>query len=396
MVNNRISQFDLYPFQRLSAMLDTIEPPSGLDEINMAMGEPQHAAPDFIAPILMESMPLLGKYPPMIGTPSFRAAAGGWLERRYRLPAGMIEPDQHIMPVFGTREALFMAGLTAIPEQKRGRKPVVLIPDPFYQIYLGAAVFGGAEPVFLPTTRETGFLPDFRGVDKEILERTVLAYLCTPANPHGAAADLDYLRDLIELAREHDFIVAFDECYTELYYGAPTPGSLEACAAMGGGMDNVLSFNSLSKRSSVPGLRSGFVAGHADLIDAFWRVRLYGGASSPLPTLAVAEALWNDDDHVEANRTLYREKFDAAERILGNRYGFYRPDGGFYLWLDVGDGEEAARTLWAKAAIKVQPGTYFAHTYADGTDVGKQYIRVALVHDLETVTTALQRIGDVL
>ena len=396
MVNNRISQFDLYPFERLTATLAPIAPPSGLDEINMALGEPQHAAPDFIASIMAESMALLGKYPPMVGTPSFRAAAGDWLARRYRLPAGMIEPDKHIMPVCGTREALFIVGLAAIPEHKRVQKPVVLIPDPFYQIYLGAAVFGGAEPMFLPTTRETGFLPDFGRVDTEILERTVLAYLCTPANPQGAAAGVDYLRDLTELAREHDFIVAFDECYTELYDGEPTPGSLEACAALGGSMDNVLSFHSLSKRSSVPGLRSGFAVGHADLIEAFWRVRLYGGAASPLPTLAVAEALWNDDDHVETNRALYREKFDTAERILGNRHGFYRPDGGFYLWLDVGDGEEAARRLWAEAAIKVQPGTYFAHTHADGTDVGKRYIRIALVHDLDTVTTALHRMNDVL
>jgi N-succinyldiaminopimelate aminotransferase len=347
--------------------------------------------------IIDEKAALWAKYPPMKGTPDFRAAAAGWLNRRFKLPEGMIEPERHIMPVSGTREALFMIGLAVTPETKNGKKPVVLVPDPFYQVYIGAGVFAGAEPYFLPTTRETGHLPDFSAVPEEILDRTVLAFLCSPANPQGSVASAGYMRDLIGLARRHDFVVAFDECYTELYYTPePVPGGLQVCAAMGGDMSNVLTFHSLSKRSSVPGLRSGFVAGSADLIDGFWRLRLYGGAAPPLPLLAAATALWSDDAHVEENRRLYRRKYEIAERLLGNKAGFYRPDGGFYLWLDVGDGEAVSRRLWQEAGIRVPPGAYFAHDYPDGRNVGHDYIRVALVQNLEQIEEGLERMSRVL
>lgn len=397
MLNNRLGYFRLYPFERLTKMLAGIAPPQGLRELNMAIGEPQHPAPPMVQRIVAEQAALWSKYPPMKGTPEFRAAAAGWLTRRFRLPQGMIDPERHILPISGSREALFLIGLAAIPEQKRGRRPVVLIPDPFYQVYVGAGVFAGAEPYYLPATAETGFLPDFSSVPDEILERTALAFLCSPANPQGSAASVAYLNDLIGLARRHDFVVAFDECYTELYYTPqPVPGGLEACAAAGGDMANVITFHSLSKRSSVPGLRSGFVAGAADVIDGFWRLRLYGGAAPPLPLLAAATALWSDDAHVEENRRLYARKYEIAERILGGRFGFYRPDGGFYLWLDVGDGEEAARRLWAEAAIRVQPGAYFAHDHPDGRNVGRRYIRVALVHGLDEVEEGLERMSRVL
>lgn len=397
MINNRIGTFRLYPFERLGQMLAQVVPPAGLREINMGIGEPQHPAPAVVREILDRNADLWGKYPPMLGTPEFRRAAAGWLERRFALPEGMVEPDRHIVPVSGTREALFMVGLTAIPETKNGRRPVVLIPDPFYQVYVGAAVFAGAEPYYLPTTAETGHLPDFSAVPEEILERTALAFLCSPANPQGSAASIDYLKDLIGMARRFDFVLALDECYCELYYTPePVAGGLQACAAMGGDMANVLTFHSLSKRSSVPGLRSGFVAGSADLIDAFWRVRLYGGAAPPLAVLAASTALWNDDSYAAENRALYAQKYDIAERILAGRHGFYRPDGGFYLWLEVEDGEAAAKRLWGEAAIRVQPGAFFAHDYPDGTNVGQRYIRAALVHDLATVEEALHRMNQVL
>ncbi|MFN4087711.1 MAG: aminotransferase class I/II-fold pyridoxal phosphate-dependent enzyme [Alphaproteobacteria bacterium] len=397
MINNRIGTFRLYPFERLGRMLEGVQPPAGLREINMGIGEPQHPAPPLVREVIDRSADLWGKYPPMLGTPEFRRAAAGWLGRRFGLPDGMIEPDRHIVPVSGTREALFMAGLTAIPETKNGKRPVVLIPDPFYQVYVGAGVFAGAEPYYLPCTAQSGYLPDFAAVPQDILERTALAFLCSPSNPQGAAANIASLRDLIGLARRFDFVVALDECYCELYYtDQPVAGGLQACAAMGGDMSNVLTFHSLSKRSSVPGLRSGFVAGAADLTDAFWRVRLYGGAAPSLAVLAASTALWNDDAYPTHNRALYARKFDLAERILQGRLGFYRPDGGFYLWLEVEDGEAAARRLWAEAAIRVQPGAFFAHDYPDGTNVGRRYIRAALVHDLATVEEALHRIRQVL
>ena len=397
MINNRIGTFRLYPFERLGQMLDGIRPPAGLREINMGIGEPQHPAPPIVREVLDRNAELWGKYPPMLGTPEFRKAAADWLGRRFDLPDGMIDPGRHIVPVSGTREALFMVGLAAIPEMKNGKRPVVLIPDPFYQVYLGAGVFAGAEPYYLPCTADTGYLPDFATVPDEILERTALAFLCSPANPQGSAADAGYLKNLIRLARRHDFVLALDECYCELYYTpAPVAGGLQACAEMGGDMANVLTFHSLSKRSSVPGLRSGFVAGAADLTDAFWRVRLYGGAAPPLAILAASTALWNDDTYAAQNRALYARKYDIAEAVLGDRLGFYRPDGGFYLWLDVGDGEAAAKRLWAEAAIRVQPGAFFAHDHPDGTNVGHRYIRVALVHDLATIEEALHRMNQVL
>jgi N-succinyldiaminopimelate aminotransferase len=270
------------------------------------------------------------------------------------------------------------------------------MPNPFYQVYLGAAVIAGGEPILVPATREVGFLPDFPSVDSTVLDRCALAYYCSPANPQGAIAPLETLVALVRLARAHDFVIVFDECYSEIYEDAPPPGGIEACAAIGGGLDNVLVFNSLSKRSSAPGLRSGFVAGDARLIKRFTRLRDYGGAAPPLPLLAAATALWRDEAHVDDNRALYRKKFAMAADALEGRCGFYRPDGGFYLWLDVGDGEKAATSLWREAGVRVMPGAYLARADASGVNPGDRYIRVALVHDLETTERALSRMSAVL
>jgi N-succinyldiaminopimelate aminotransferase len=249
----------------------------------------------------------------------------------------------------------------------------------------------------VPATAETRFLPRFETVDSDTLGRTALAYFCTPANPQGTVATIDEMKRLITLAREHDFVVLFDECYSEIYTGeTPPTGGLEAAAALGGSLDNVLVFQSLSKRSSVPGLRSGFVAGDPAILAAFKRVRDYGGAPPPLPLLAAATALWGDETHVQKNRALYRQKFDMADETLGNRFGYFRPDGGFYLWLDVGDGEAAAAKLWERAALRVMPGTYLARPDADGHNPGAGYIRCALVHDIDTTRLALERLRNTL
>jgi succinyldiaminopimelate transaminase len=393
MFNDRLQRIGDYPFDRLRALLGPVEPRAGLTPVSLALGEPQHTPPDLIRASVEANAGLWGRYPPMAGTPEVRRAIAGWLTRRYDLPVGMIDPDANVVPVSGTREALFLLALAAVPEKKAGQRPIVLMPNPFYQVYVGAAVLAGAEPVFLPATRETGFLPDLSAVPQSILERTALLYYCSPSNPQGMISGLETLKTLVRVARAHDFVLASDECYSEIYQREPPPGAAAACAALGGGLASVAILNSLSKRSSAPGLRSGFVAGEAEFIRRFTRLRDYGAVAPPLPLVAAATALWSEETHVEANRVLYRRKFDIAEKVLGGRFGFYRPPGGFYLWLDVGDGEAAARTLWRDAAVRVVPGAYFARADASGRNPGAAYIRCALVQDIETTRQALERLA---
>jgi len=356
MLNPRLEALPNYPFDRLRALLDGLSPPTGLEPRVLSVGEPRHAPLPIIDAAVAAEVGNWGRYPLVEGTPAFRAAVVGWLSRRYGLPEDMTDADRNVLPVSGTREALFLAALLTVPGRTRHRRPAVLMPNPFYPAYAGGAMLAGAEAIYLPATRETGFLPDLSAVDDETLDRTALVYLCSPANPQGAVASADDIGEAIALARRHGFVLAVDECYTEIYGDQPPAGALQACAATGGNCSNVLVFHSLSKRSSAPGLRSGFVAGDADLIAGFRRLRSYGGATLPFPVLAASAALWNDDAHVEANRALYREKFDAAEHILSGRFGFYRPDGGFFLWLDVGDDEAATQALWTEAAVRVLPG----------------------------------------
>lgn len=398
-LNARMDAVGDYSFDRLRALLGGIEPPDGVTPIALSLGEPQHAPPAFLAETVAREAAGWSKYPPIRGTEAARAAIAGWLSRRYGLPDGMIDPETMVIPVSGTREALFMIALAAVPEEKNGQKPVVLMPNPFYQVYLGAAVMAGAEPVLVAADRQAGFLPDFSALPEATLARTAMAYYCSPANPQGAVAPMESMARLVELARKYDFLLVSDECYSELYYGAAPTGAAEACAALGESgavsMRNVAVMNSLSKRSSAPGLRSGFVAGDPELIRRFARLRDYGGAPPPLPLLAAASALWSDEEHVIANRAIYAAKYEAAAQILGGKYGYYTPEGGFYLWLDVGDGEAAARRLWAEAGVRVIPGEYLARE-ANGHHPGAGYIRLALVHDLETTRAALTRITDVL
>ncbi|WP_142850625.1 aminotransferase class I/II-fold pyridoxal phosphate-dependent enzyme, partial [Telmatospirillum sp. J64-1] len=305
MFNDRLDLLTDYPFQRLTALLAGIEPDAAAGApMVMSIGEPQHAPPAFVPAILTEQAAGWGKYPPMAGTPDFRSAVADWLTRRFSLPEGMVQPDRHVVPVAGTREALYM--IAQVVCATSGERPVVLMPNPFYQVYYGAAVMAGAEPVLVPAGPETGFLPDFAALPQEVLSRTALAYLCTPGNPQGAVASREMLEDAIKLARIHGFVLAMDECYSEIYDSEIPAGSLEACAALGGSMDKVVIFHSLSKRSSAPGLRSGFVAGDTEIIARFSRLRAYGGAALPLPILAASTALWRDEAHVEENRRLYR------------------------------------------------------------------------------------------
>ena len=396
MLNPALDRLTDYPFDRLRALLAEIDPPAGMTPRILGLGEPRHPPPPQVTEILAKTSALWGKYPMVNGTAEFRLAVADWLTRRYGLAEGFIDPERQVLPVAGTREALFFAATLSVPERKNGERPTVLLPNPFYHVYAGAALMADAEPVFVPATEETGFLPCFEALPEEVLSRAALAFLCTPANPQGSVADLDALKSMIALARTHDFMLAVDECYAEIYCDAPPPGALLACAEMGGRADHVMVFHSLSKRSSVPGLRSGFVAGDPDTIARFRLLRSYGAAAVPEPILAVSAALWRDEAHVEANRELYRRKFDLADAKLSGRPGYRRPQGGFFLWLDVGDGEEAARRLWSEAAVRVLPGAYLGRPGEDGRNPGAPYIRIALVDDLEATADALERIVQVL
>ena len=394
-INPRLDKLPDYPFERLRGLLDPLAPPPGLEPISLSLGEPQHPYPDFVGEILHDNRHLYGKYPPVAGTPDFRDAVTEWLNRRFDLPGGMIDPDRHIAPCAGTREALFRTAFLAVPPEKAGKQPVVLMPNPFYQCYAGAAIAAGAEPVFVNALAENHFLPDFAGLDPAILARTALVYFCTPGNPQGAVADLAYLENLVALSRQYDFALVVDECYAEIYDGDPPPGTLQTCTG-NGELSGILVFHSLSKRSNVAGLRSGFVAGDADLIKLFRSLSEYGGNPSPLPVYAAATALWRDEAHVVANRALYVEKFDLAERILSNRFGFYRPKGGFFLWLDVGDGVAATKKLWRQGAVRVLPGSYLSADDPRGGNSGDPYIRVAMVFEHAVMADALTRMSEIL
>jgi N-succinyldiaminopimelate aminotransferase len=392
MLNPRLEALSDYAFRRLALLLERIEPAHDRAPIDLSIGQPMHPVPGLLSETLHAHDHLWGRYPPVGGTPEFRAAAAAWLTRRYLLPQGVLDPERHVLPCAGTKEALFMVAQAVVPERKAGRTPAVLMPNPFYNVYFGAAALAGAEPVLLPVSAATGHLPALDELSPELLERTAAFYLCTPANPQGAAADLDYLQRAVSLARRYDFALVVDECYAEIYTRAAPVGALQAASALDGGLDNVLVFHSLSKRSSAAGLRSGFVAGDAALLAAFARLRSYGAAVQPLPILAAATALWQDEQHVIANRAMYQAKFDLAGRCLAGVFDYVRPDGGFFLWLDVGDGETVTRRLWAEAALKVLPGAYLGRPDAAGRNPGASAIRVALVHDLETTEAALSRL----
>ena len=396
MYNTNLDKLTDYPFDRLRALLKNIEGPKNKAPMIMSLGEPQHPPPTLLMKTVNKHADQWAKYPPIAGTPDILNAIKDWLIRHYGLTSETINPEKNIVVVSGTREALYMAGAIAIPPLKHKRQPIVLIPNPFYQVYIGSALMNRAKSVYMSATKENGFLPDFQSLDEETLSRTALAFLCSPSNPQGAVANLEYLKKAILLAREYDFVLAIDECYAEIYDTARPPGGLEACQALGNNYQNVLVFHSLSKRSSAPGLRSGFVAGDQNLIQKFKILRNYGGASVPGPLMAASAALWKDNKHVKKNRALYRQKFDCADQILTGKFDYYRPAGGFYLWLNVGNGEEATKMLWEKAGIRVIPGSYLARKDKSGENPGAGFIRIALVQKPEFIHEALIRAIDTL
>jgi aspartate/methionine/tyrosine aminotransferase len=382
------------PFVRLRELLG--DAPPAKSAISLAVGEPQHAVPPFVGPVLSAHVDEWGKYPMNKGHDDFCRAVAAWLGRRYALPRPL-DPEPEVLVLNGSREGLFLAGIAAERwvTGRRGR-PAVLIPNPFYAAYAAGAIAADCEPIYLPASRATGFLPDLDAISEDLLARTVAIYIASPANPQGAVADLAYLKRLVGLARRHGFLIFSDECYSEIYTQHAPPGMLEA-----GGPDyaNVVIFNSLSKRSNLPGLRVGFVAGDRDFLTRYLELRNVAAPQVPLPAQRVAIAAYGDERHVEENRRLYAQKFDLADQIIGDRYGYRRPAGGFFLWLDVsaqGGDEIVALRLWREAGLRVVPGRYLARDQADGSNPGLGFIRVAMVHDNATTAEALHRLVAVL
>ncbi len=396
MLNPNLAPLGHYTFARLNEILADHAPRSNEPPILFSLGEPQKAPPPFLAETIAAHDNLWNRYPPPTGDEAFRNAVTGWLNRRFNLPRGFIDPARNVVPVPGTREPLYQIGFLCTPPEKAGKRPAVLMPNPFYHVYQGAAMVGGGEPVYLPAHAENNFLPVLEDLSEDLLARTALFFLCTPANPQGTTASAGYLRRAIELAREHDFVLALDECYCEIYRGEAPVGGLQVCAALGQGLDNVISFQSLSKRSSAPGLRSGFLAGDARIIERYGQFVTFGGAPLPLPVLHASTALWNDDGHVVENRAYYAENFKLAEEILSPKTDVFIPPAGFFLWLDVGDGVSAARTLWREAAIKTLPGGLMARDDPQGRNPGDPYLRVALVYEAEKTERGLRRLAEIL
>jgi len=385
----RFSNLPEYAFPRLRKLLDVHAP--GGEPIAMTIGEPRHAMPDFVGPILAANLSGFGVYPPNDGTPELLGAISAWIARRY----GVTLPEDRLMVLNGTREGLFNACIALCPETKNGQRPVVLMPNPFYQVYAVAALTVGAEPVYVPATAATGFLPDYGSLPKQVLDRVAIAYICSPANPQGAVASADYLADLLALAEKHDFTVLADECYSEIWREAPPPGLLQVAAAQGADPERAVVFHSLSKRSNLPGLRSGFVAAGPESMKRIRQLRSFAGAPLPLPLQRVAEAAWADEGHVTASRALYQQKFQGADRIFAGVQGYQAPDGGFFLWLPVDDGEQAALRLWRETGVRVLPGAYLSRD-AGGQNPGKGYIRVALVATPEETQRGLTMLRDCL
>ncbi len=390
-MNPNLSLLKPYPFERLRVLLANSKPNRDLKLIGLQIGEPRHPAPHFVEQALIDNMKGLGTYPLTAGSAELRRAIAAWLTRRFKLPDNSVNPDSMVLPVTGTREALFAFVQTVVD---RSKPAAVLMPNPFYQIYEGAAFLAGAEPVFLNTTDANHYLPDLDAIAPDVWNRCQVLFLCSPGNPSGAVMSLDYLRHALELAERYDFVIASDECYSEIYLDEAHPpvGLLQAAAATGRThFERCMVFHSLSKRSSVPGLRSGFVAGDASIINPFLLYRTYHGCAMPPPTQMASMLAWNDEAHVIENRRLYQAKFAAMLPILEPVMDIYAPEAGFYLWPKVADDERFTRELYEQQHVMTLPGSYLSRSTAQG-DPGKGHVRFSLTASVDECREAAQRI----
>jgi N-succinyldiaminopimelate aminotransferase len=393
-MNDALNQLQPYPFEKLRALLAGAQPSGEKKAIALSIGEPKHRSPAFVAEALSANLDQLAVYPTTLGVPVLREAIANWCGQRFNLPSGWLDPARHVLPVNGTREALFAFTQAVV---QRDEQALVVSPNPFYQIYEGAALLAGAQPHYLPCLEEQGFNPDFDAVSADIWQRCQILFLCSPGNPTGALIPLDTLKKLIALADQYDFVIAADECYSELYFDEQQPpaGLLSACAELGrSDFARCVVFHSLSKRSNLPGLRSGFVGGDADILKSFLLYRTYHGCAMPVQTQLASVAAWNDEVHVRANRALYREKFDAVLAILDGVLDVQRPDGGFYLWAKTPvDDETFTRELFAREHVTVVPGSYLSRS-VEGCNPGAGRVRMALVAPLAECVEAAERIRD--
>jgi N-succinyldiaminopimelate aminotransferase len=386
----------LSPFTRINRLLADVAP-GHTRSIEMTAGDPKEVMPGFVADKLVEAKHLLSTYPKIRGSDDLRGAIASWLGRRYGI-AGVIDPAREIHPLNGSREGLFFAALPAVGRKSFPGRPLMLLPNPFYQAYLGATLGSNGEPFYLNATAATGHLPDLDALaqEPEILQRAAAFYLCSPANPQGAVASPHYLRKALALARQYNFMLFLDECYSEIYGGEEAPtGGLEIAAATPERYKNLVVFNSLSKRSNLPGLRSGFAAGDGDFLETLAEIRNLTAPQMPGIVQHASAAVWSEEQHVTGIRHAYRVKFDICDDVLAGRFGYRRPAGSFFLWLDMshlGGAEQATLTLWKRCGVKVTPGVYLAHEDRHGVNPGRDYIRVALVHNAATIREALERI----
>ena len=383
----RFSNLPAYAFPRLRALLD--HHPAGGEVVHMTIGEPKHDFPAWVTEVIVENAHLFQSYPPNEGSPELRGAITDWIARRYGVT---LDPEKNVMALNGTREGLYNAAMALCPEQKNGQRPIVLCPNPFYQVYMVAAISVGAEPHFVPATAATGHLPDYASLPAEVLNRTAVAYICSPANPQGAVASRAYWMELIGLAEQYDFRIFADECYSEIYRDTAPTGALTVAQEMGADPERVVLFNSLSKRSNLAGLRSGLIAGGPETLKHVKQLRNYSGAPLPGPLQAAAARVWADEAHVAENRALYQEKYALADQVFAGVQGYQPPEAGFFLWLPVDDGEAASLKAWRETGVRVLPGAYLAQG-KPGQNPGETYIRVAMVapkQDLQRGLIALR------
>ncbi|NOC92218.1 aminotransferase class I/II-fold pyridoxal phosphate-dependent enzyme [Ruegeria sp. HKCCD6604] len=369
----RFSNLPAYAFPRLRALLNHHQP--GGDVVHMTIGAPTHDFPAWVTDVIMENAAGFQGYPPNEGSDDLRTAITDWIKRRYGV---QMDPDANVMALNGTREGLYNAAMALCPEQKNGQQPIILCPNPFYQVYMVASLSVGAQPCFVPATAATGHLPDYAGLPADVLNRTAVAYICSPANPQGAVASREYWADLIRLAERYDFRIFADECYSEIYREEAPTGVLTVAQELGADPERITLFNSLSKRSNLAGLRSGLIAGGPKTIKQVKQLRTYAGSPLPLPLQAAAAKVWADEEHVRENRALYQEKYAIADEVFAGVQGYMAPEAGFFLWLPVENGEDTALKVWTETGVRVLPGAYLSQG-DPGKNPGEGFIRAALV-----------------
>lgn len=391
-MNPNLERLHPYPFEKLAKLKAGISVPEHLAPISLGIGEPKHPSPAFVKQVIADNLDKLANYPTTKGLDELREAIANWASRRFQLAEGTLDPAKHVVPVNGTREAIFALVQAVVDSSKPA---TVVSPNPFYQIYEGAAFLAGADPVYLPCDASNGFIPDFDAVPESVWKDCQILFLCSPGNPSGAVIPRETLVKVIELADRHDFLIASDECYSELYPNEANPpeGLLQTCAAIGRhDFKRCVVFHSLSKRSNLPGLRSGFVAGDAEVLASYLKYRTYHGCAMPVQNQLASIAAWNDEDHVRENRAAYRAKFEAVVPILREVMNVDFPDAGFYLWPETPMSDETfARELSAQQNVHVLPGRYLSRT-VDGHNPGENRVRMALVAPLEECVEAARRI----